>query len=514
MASKKYLGLDEVAGRLGVSTDQVAKLREEGRLRGFADRGTWKFKSDDVEEFARTRQADSAPDVPILDLPLEDESFVSPSGIRRGGSVLAGDEDGVGEQPTVIRGDMTGSSILDEEPRLNASDSDVRLILDDNLVGGDSSPDVDVQSDSDSDVRLMNPGAASRSPRSAPGGRSDSDVKLMEDGDTVSDVRLLSGDDVPAAKSGSDSDVALVSPGRPSQKPAGGGSVFDDDDEFRPLAADSGIALENIADSGIALDAPSSAGRSGSGIALDDSVLVGQGESSIISLADSGIALAGDSGKGSGIQLGGPTDSGIALDALNDGGATMPMMRTAGRRADSEDTQFEVEAHDDSEFELAALSGEVGNDTSVILLEEEDSFVAEPAPKKGAGKKQPAVQQYVAAEGDDVVELEDDFDAFDEGGSAVAISDDDDDLEFEAADEDFDEGFQTGESQADFAPAAQRVAVAAEPEFGVPTFVGLAASSVLMALCGMMMFDLMRSMWGYNDPTLSSWLLDSTKGLF
>ena len=480
MASKKYLGLDEVAGRLGLSTDQVGKLREEGRLRGFADRGTWKFKSDDVEEFARTRQADSAPDVPILDLPFEDESFVSPSGIRRGGSVLAGDEDGVGEQPTIIRGDMTGSSILDEEPRLNASDSD---------------------------VRLMDPRAATRSSRPAPGGRSDSDVKLLDDGDTVSDVRLLSGDDVPAAKAGSDSDVALITPGR------SGGSVFDDDDEFRPLAADSGIALENIADSGIALDAPSAPGRAGSGIARDDSVLVGQGESSIISLADSGIALASDSGKGSGIQLGGPTDSGIALEALNDGGATMPMMRTAGRRAESEDTQFEVDAHDDSEFELAALSGEVGNDTSVILLEEEDSFVAEPAPKKGAGKKQPAVQQYVAAEGDEVVDLDDDFDAFDEGGSAVAI-DDDDDLEFEAADEDFDEGFQTGESQADFAPAAQRVAVAAEPEFGVPTFVGLAATSVLMALCGMMMFDLMRSMWGYNDPTLSSWLLDSTKGLF
>lgn len=514
MATKKYLGLDEVAGRLALSADQVNKLREEGRLRGFADRGTWKFKSDDVEEFARSAQADSAPDVPILD--LEDESIVAPSGVlRRGGSVLD-DDDRVGEQPTVIRGDMSGSSVFDEKPLFNTSDSDVRLILDDSLVGGDSNPDVSVQGDSDSDVRLIDPSAGSRAMPRPSASRSDSDVKLVDEGDTVSDVRLLSDDDMPVAKkSGSDSDVALVSPNK------GGTSVFDDDEELRPLAGDSGIALENIADSGIALDAPSGVRGADSGIALEDSILTGPGGSSIISLADSGIALADDS-RGSGIQLGGPTDSGIALEALGvGGGATMPMMRTTGggRRGRDEDTQFEMEAGDESEFELATPgSAEMatGDDTSVILFEDEDSFVAEPAPaKRPPAKKQPAVEEFVAAEGDEIVEMEDDFDAFDEeGGSAVAIADEDEDLEFEAADEDFDEGFQTGESQADFAPAAQRVVVAPEADFGVPAFVGLAASSVLLVLCGMMMFDLVRSMWAHNDPVLSGWLLDSTKSLF
>jgi excisionase family DNA binding protein len=264
MASKKYLSLDEVAARLGLSADQVNKLREEGRVRGFADRGTWKFKSDDVEEFARSRQADSAPDVPILG-DLDDESFVSPSGIRKSStSVFAGDdEDGVSEQPTVIRGDASGSSIFDDEPLLASSDSDVRLVLPEGFAPADSHPDVTVQGDSDSDVRLIDEGKRRGKPVS---GRSDSDVKLVTDeGDTVSDVRLLSGDDVPAVKSGSDSDVALVSPKR------GGGSVFDDDDDIRSLG-DSGIALESIADSGIA---------------LEDSAALGPGgiESSIISLS-------------------------------------------------------------------------------------------------------------------------------------------------------------------------------------------------------------------------------------
>ncbi len=511
MSSKKYLSLEEVTGRLGLSSDQVNKLREEGRLRGFADRGTWKFKSDDIDEFARSRQADSAPDVPILD-DLDEGSFVSTSGIKRvapGSSVISSDDDIVGDQPTVIRGDASGSSIYDDEPLLTSSDSDVRLILDDTLTG-DSHPDVNVQSDSDSDVRLMDPKSGVRRTAPSSGMRSDSDVKLMsDDADTVSDVRLLSGDDVPAVKSGSDSDVALVSPGSRS-----GGSVFEDEDEHISLAADSGIALESIADSGIALDAPSSKRAAG----FDDSVLAGPGgiESSIIALSeDSGIALA-DSRKGSGIDVGSPTDSGIALEALNEGGMTQPMMRTQGRRRDEGDnTEFEMgAATDESEFELAESGGMDSDDTSVILFEDDDAFEVAPVAEKPGGKKQPAVNQYVAAEGDDIIEMEDDFDEFDEAGGSSVVMADDEDLEFEAADEDFDEGFQTGESAADFAPASQRVAVAAEPDFGVPTFAGLAATSAILVLCGMMMFDLVRSMWSYSDPQLSGWLLNSTKDLF
>lgn len=101
MAAKKYLTLEETADLLGVSTKDLISLRERGQIRGFADRGTWKFKSEDVEEYQRRRQADSNPDVPML-----------------------GDD--VGDQPTIIR-----RSVLDEDdsPR-GTSDSDVRLIID------------------------------------------------------------------------------------------------------------------------------------------------------------------------------------------------------------------------------------------------------------------------------------------------------------------------------------------------------------------------------------------------
>ena len=64
--AKKYLSLEEAAGMLGMTIEQLMKVREQGDIRGFADRGSWKFREQDVEEFQRSRQAYSAPDFPII----------------------------------------------------------------------------------------------------------------------------------------------------------------------------------------------------------------------------------------------------------------------------------------------------------------------------------------------------------------------------------------------------------------------------------------------------------------
>ncbi len=50
--AKKYLTLEEAARQLGMKPDELVRLRERSEIRGFADRGTWKFRSEDVEEFA------------------------------------------------------------------------------------------------------------------------------------------------------------------------------------------------------------------------------------------------------------------------------------------------------------------------------------------------------------------------------------------------------------------------------------------------------------------------------
>ena len=144
--AKKYIGLEEAAEFLGVQQDELVRLRETGKVRGFADRGTWKFKMDDLEELSRTLQADSNPDVSIMPVAGSDETAAS-------ASVLGGEEDSVGEQSTTIRGSADSDAALVE----GTSDSDVRLILDDGLDAAGSEPDMPLPSDldSDSDVQLF-----------------------------------------------------------------------------------------------------------------------------------------------------------------------------------------------------------------------------------------------------------------------------------------------------------------------------------------------------------------------
>ena len=180
--AKKYLNLEEAAQLLGMAPDELVRFRERGEIRGFADRGTWKFKSEDVEDFARSRDADSSPEVPILDdspkrKPSAKDPLAGDSGMRRAGA--AG--------------------------RFNkASDSDVRLLLDETLVPGsnDSDPEVVLSQlgTSDSDVRLVEDvGGLVDS-------GSDSDVKLISTSSTEMDLPPKGG----SSSDASDSDVQFV----------------------------------------------------------------------------------------------------------------------------------------------------------------------------------------------------------------------------------------------------------------------------------------------------------------
>lgn len=469
--AKKYLSIEEACSQLGVSTDELNRLREAGEIRGFADRGTWKFKPEDVDELARTRQADSSPSVPILDsdvglssegegssVVLGEESSVVLADDADGSSVLAGDEDDVGQQPTIIR---KGEGPLAE----TGSDSDVRLVLDESLTE-DSSPDVVSKRDSDSDVRLVDDG-------------SDSDVQLVSDA-SDSDVRLapLSTD--------SDSDVQLVSDASQSEivlEPSSGETGSDSDvkligadatEDDIAISADSGPALVDP-DSGISLE------PADSGIALEPA-------DSGISLMDedSGIALAADSG----ISLAG--DSGIALEALNAG---------PGSAADLDDTQFEFDALDeDSEFELAEPASGKGSDTGVIVFDDEEEVDEHAATMVKSGTESGAF------EFDDDLEVAEDV---------VGEDDELDDIDvFDAGDEDFAESFEAGESHAEFiAPAG--VAAPVQQDWGAGPFVGLLLTSMIMILCCVIMFDFVRSMWSWNEPSgFTSTLVAKLGGLF
>jgi excisionase family DNA binding protein len=372
--AKKYLTLEEAAHLLGMAPDELVRFRERGEIRGFADRGTWKFKSEDVEDFARSRDADSSPEVPILDdspklapKPGGKDTMAGDSGIRRGG----------------------GSGRFNK-----ASDSDVRLLLDETLVPGgkDSDPEVVLSQlgTSDSDVRLVEDvGGLVDS-------GSDSDVKLISTSSTEmvlpseggsssdasdSDVQLVgtSSDIIPPSKGGSsadasDSDVQLVAPqdsdsdvrlAKPAAKGKPNGPRSDSDvrlvgtDDLATVGSASDIRLSSGAGSSVDIGGASGS-SSGKGLGGTSSMMLtdssGDGSStdeSSVLLGDSGIAL--DTGSAMKVGAGSSADSGITLQSLADSGISL----------EKADSGISLAGPMDSGIALDADSG--------IALEKEDS---------------------------------------------------------------------------------------------------------------------------------------------
>ena len=567
MAAKKYLSLEEAAEQLSVPAEQLNKLRSEGKLRGFADRGTWKFKAEDIEEFGRSLEVSSSPDVPLLDddlVPGADGESGQSLEIRLPGEYGEEDEAGLADEPTIVRGGP--GDVAEKDPSLaidsgvgdlrdsasgpidlSDSHSDVRLISDESsvLIGGGMG--------SDSDVRLI--ADDSSAVRAGGDEDDDSDVSLSSDSGTGSDSgprgASVLDDDQPTGGSdqdsqltlGADSGIMLESPldsGVGLEGDSGvligadsGISLADDsgialvDDSDVNVDADSGIALADDsrtdADSGIALaddsdvslrDADS--GDASGAIPLDD-VSGGEDGSSIILLGDdSGIALAdADAADGaSGIGDSGVADSGIALDFLNeedDGPSPTASLAAAGGAAAGAAaakargggaTEADMDAVDADSYSLAD-DEEGGADTSVILFEDDDEDEFD-APAGGQNTSQ--------------FELEEDFDDFEDDGSAsqesvvsaeILADDSDDELDvFEASDADFDDDFESGASRADFAPGAY--ARAPEAEFDPVTVSLLGVGTLLLLFVGVLAFDLVRSMWGVNEPSVfSRTILDS-----
>ncbi len=451
MASK-YLSIEETVELLGIPQDEITQLREAGELRGFADRGTWKFRTEDIEEFARSRQADSSEDggLAAQDLLPVDDDFDS-----QGTTSLLDDDDEVSaDQPTLLQ------PSVDDEPLLSiddASDSDVRLVIDAEL-------EPEELGESDSDVRLV----LDADPMP---GVSDSEVQL------VSDPRAT--DDMP----GSDSDVKLVAAdpldATVIETPRGA-----EDLELTEISEESSLTLEPAADSGISLEAVAE-----SGISLEGA-------------DESGISLEPS---GSGVELGDVTiaDSGISLDLDDGSGIALDLNQKA------DETQLEVPAlvddsvDDGTDFEMAGADddNETSTDTSVLLFDDEDDADDYSA--------------TVVKKSDDV-DIFDEFEDLDEDDDLDVVDDifgEDDELEdldvFDADDDLFDE-----EEPEDYAVPVETIAATTEQEWGVGTFLSLLTATGLMLVCGMVLFELVKSIWSAEDPGFSGTLIDSVGNMF
>lgn len=481
--SKKYLSLEEAANLLRITTTELMRMREQGDIRGFADRGNWKFKVDDVEAYARAHTDDSSPEVPLF----------------------AEDSDDVGEQPTIISKGISDAdeSILtdDEEVDFADSDSDVRLVggadidFDDSdsdvkLVGLDSSaelpidqesttPEIDLSSsdsdvrlaadgDSDSDVSLMDSETITSFEMSEGDGGSDSDVQLVSDENDESDVTLMSSDDQEATPVSLDSDDL---------------SIFEDDESGISLSGDSSLMLGG--ESGISLDTPTDSGLELVADDDDEGITLDLGDSSGISLDmdESGISLEADDD--SGISLEPDEFSGTIpmMDALSDDEVPETQFEIPSLEDEDESDVFNIAADETGVLDMSDLDDSESDDGVFDLDEEdEDEFAASDA----------------FAEDDDDLDLEDD------------VFDDDEDLDVFDADDDVFDDEDVGAGYARSGGAAM-----VDSDWGTGTFVGLALSCLMLIACGAVMFDLMNNMNSASSANpLSGMILDALGGLY
>ena len=159
--------------------------------------------------------------------------------------------------------------------------------------------------------------------------------------------------------------------------------------------------------------------------------------------------------------------------------------------------------------------------TNVVLFADDDEEEAKPVAPAGKAKKGRPDDSFALQEsGVEFAEAEDFSDDEDLEVAEDVLSEDEGDLDeidvFEPAEEDFDSSVQSGESHAEFAPPlALRAPAAVETPWDGLTFGILALSSVCLLLAGVMMYDLVRTEWYFDqNVVVGDALLAWVRGLF
>lgn len=549
MASK-YLNLEAAAQHLSLSVEELNRRRKQGEIRGFADRGTWKFRIGDIEELARTLDPDSSLDFGIMseDGPLgnipsvfDDDSKINldedlsdqptiiskkPAGtppssdsdvrlvidpamefdmvppvVKQGkdSDVRFVDDALADVEPTPIRlGKEEAQSDISDDDLSGISGSDVRLASSEsNIIGGDSENtisvglpfDDDLSGISDSDVRLSpaesniigrDPAEATTVIPPSDEEDSDSDVTLLgvSGDENLSDLRL---DDF----ENTDSDITLMPPGDDSVVRL---EEMDDDEQsvLSDVVTDPAGGLSfSSGDSGISLD-----------LSIDSGLLFDADDDDSITLAsESGISLVPDSDVG--LTLEDPM-AGSDDDA---GGATISMLSMSDEEDDENDTAFDMPLLEDS----GEVVGDDDDTTNIVMFDDDESD----------DQTMEFDSSEISTE-DDFVDF-DDEDSFDElSDGELGVTDDllDDDI-LEADDDAFDDDFESGESVPALSiPGGVRGGVAVAAEWDMISFGLVLLSTGFMGICTLLMFDLVRSMWGYETPiSVNGMILDTLQGI-
>ena len=482
--AQKFVSLDEAAAQLGISKDRLNELRENGKVRAYRDGASWKFRADDVEKLVAEGLPAAGSDVALN---LDDEPAQAAAGelsdIQLGSDIdldLGEDEplsspaasdvnlDDLDEPTVPVDGtsegevlELTGGEDVDEfSDSILLSETEIGESTDrppSTIIGkAEMAADLDLEiaaSDSDatakSDVRLAEP---STSNVFSPGARDAVlDTEPPSLSDNFGDLDELEIDlEAESSRILSPEDLTKAQQAAKSKSDQAKAAEFSDLELATSDSSSGGVLDRHAGGSNVGLSGLSALELEG-----DDGDVLGDG---------SDITLSSES---SGINIISPSDSGLALDEVPLAmGSSSPIASGLDLGPTSDDVALEPleVAEDEGGAESFALTP-FGEEASE---EEEDSSQIIPL--------------------DEVSEDEAMLGGVQRSAGVDALSD-------------------------DFAAIPAGVMSASEPVvdvlFSTANIAGLSLCLLLLVMCGMMVFDLLRNMWSWGEVyTLNSSLMD------
>lgn len=471
--AQKFTSLDDAAKQLSISKDRLNQLREAGKVRAYRDGASWKFRSEDIDKLetdgipqldpgGSDLSLDTVDDLesshdelemgPASDISLEDVDEPTVAGMDEGSDdALALDDDSIDiNKDSILLSDAELGSVIRRPPSTIIGKAELDLDADLDLSPIDKDvPKSDAKSAGDSGSLLTGEDISLDLP--SPSGNFEGLEELEVDLEAESS-RILSPEDVAKAQS-----AAKNSAKKEKKAPSSVAGLSDLG--LAPIDSDVAVGGSEVnlgsAASGVGLS-----GLSALELDDDDEVL---GEGSDVTL----------SGESSGINIISPSDSGLALDEVPldlSGSAPIGSSLDLGSIS-SDDMSLEPlggsgpESKIGEDFQLTPLGEEDADDekdsSQVIALDElsEESASGAPLPS-GLGEHGMMSEEFAL------------------GGLTPGA-----------------------------APVAAATAV--EMPFSLWNVLGLSSCMVLLGLCGMMTFDLLRNMWSWNEvSTINSWLLE------
>jgi hypothetical protein len=453
----KFVDLKEAAQILGVTPEELVDMRSQGEIFGYRDGASWKFKIEEVDRVAGERSAAGKSGSGVFASGDEDfGDFLTTGGAAATGdnsdsseSVLVNEEalggSAVNKQSTVIGRDLRGR---------RPEDSDLKLASEESLSG-------------DSPRGSL----SSKSPKNEAGSEADAgefDLAVGEAAlaDSLTDIQIK-----PPHASDVLGDVQLVQPGS-------GTGVMGSGTSSGGMELDvAGSGVYGLTDDSLSLDADDDS------ISLDASDLKqGPGTGSDVTFAP------GDSG----INLRSPSDSGLSLDEepLDLGGSGLDQLElpedddVIALEDEAAEAELPTQLRADEAFSLSPVEGGADDDSDsgsqVIALEDSSAFDQNAATMLNQGGPLLAEGAFTDAP----------MGGFDIAGLGATP------------------GMMAGSA---VGPAGQPYVTSAPAEtpYSVANVLGLMGTAGILALSGMLMWDVMLNMWSFSEGTgISTSLMD------